>query len=386
MTRQKILYLTYESLKTQPILRSQVIPLIKAIAEQSNYETDLVTVEESPDRFVRQLSSSVRHLPVQKKNFLRDMVAGLRFMLKNGKNYQIVHVRSYFPMFYLLVYRLFRGRFRLIFDMRGLMPYEFKLRARRRPVYMRYYRVMLFFERLFVRMAGVIVVVSANFQRYLQSVYAVPEEKVFRVSTFAVMRADTPAQRKIVFPDISDPLIFVYSGSMEEWQQFDSVCLLFLEIQKAIPRARLLVLTNQADEAMTFLRHFGDDLFQVRTAPYQEMGGYLQQCHYGFLIRENHLVNQVAAPIKLNDYFSAGLKVIISPNIGDSQHLVEKYGLGLILNDYSHEGVCRFVRAYHEDLQENYDKKLIREVFREQFDIGIAVNKYIQIYNQLLER
>ena len=356
---KKILYLTYESLEKQPILYSQVLPLLNKICEKSEYEFDLVTFEDCNTDMQIPVLDNVNHIKFKKRIFFVNLIFTIFFLIKKGTKYDIYHVRSYFPMFFVLIYKIINPRIKIIFDMRGVMPYEFKLRARRRRIYIAYYYIMLFFEHIFVKFSNINVVVSSKFKEYLAK-YSMLESKIAIISTFSIERLMAQKKVNITYPNISNPLIFVYSGSMEEWQQFDKVCILFLQIHKSIPKSRLLVLTRDTDRAKNFLIGISEDLYHITTSSYLDLGSYIQQCDFGFLIRGNDIVNNVAAPIKLNDYLSSGVKIILSSGIGDSEELIKKYNIGLIVSDSSEKGISKFVAENYDSLYCSYDKTIVR--------------------------
>ena len=47
----------------------------------------------------------------------------------------------------------------------------------------------------------------------------------------------------------------------------------------------------------------------------------------------SHIANRVASPVKVAEYLQAGLKVIISPNIGDYSELIYATKFGYIWED-----------------------------------------------------
>jgi glycosyltransferase involved in cell wall biosynthesis len=49
---------------------------------------------------------------------------------------------------------------------------------------------------------------------------------------------------------------------------------------------------------------------------------YLIAADYGLLIREESVTNKVASPVKFAEYLACGLKIIISPNLGDYSEYV----------------------------------------------------------------
>jgi len=59
----------------------------------------------------------------------------------------------------------------------------------------------------------------------------------------------------------------------------------------------------------------------------------LRLCDFGILIREDTVTNQVASPTKYAEYLKAGLKVIISDNIGDMSAEVSANNLGYVWHD-----------------------------------------------------
>lgn len=54
---------------------------------------------------------------------------------------------------------------------------------------------------------------------------------------------------------------------------------------------------------------------------------------YALLLRKNNVTNRVAAPTKFAEYLAAGLKIIISPNIGDYSSMVVENKLGIIFHE-----------------------------------------------------
>ena len=58
----------------------------------------------------------------------------------------------------------------------------------------------------------------------------------------------------------------------------------------------------------------------------EQLDGYYQKCHYGFILREDVLVNNVACPTKLVEYLYYGIvPIVLSPNIGDFEALNYDY-------------------------------------------------------------
>lgn len=113
----------------------------------------------------------------------------------------------------------------------------------------------------------------------------------------------------------ADEVIFIYSGSSAGWQSFGLVDDMMCEYLKA-PKARLIVLSDHFDASFKVMQQFKDKL-SVQFVEPSKVKDYLFISDYGILYREQSVTNKVASPVKFAEYLNAGLKVIISDNLGD---------------------------------------------------------------------
>lgn len=174
----KIFYLTYESILKQPILESQVIPLIKNNENNIHYKLiifeNLFDILNNKDLIKREFENSdleIRIFP-KTKFFIFDMLILSIYLLFNTifclikKEKIIFHSRSYFPMFSLIFIKLFIN-VPIIFDMRGVLPEEFLIRkgwTKNNIIF----KILKIFEKIFIRIADSVVVVSRPFKKYIK--------------------------------------------------------------------------------------------------------------------------------------------------------------------------------------------------------------------------
>lgn len=112
--------------------------------------------------------------------------------------------------------------------------------------------------------------------------------------------------------------IYVYSGSLVSYQRFDETAFLFQGWRAVDPRARLLVLTPDADAARRRLAHLDPDAVRVTSARFDTVNGYLNAADAAFMLRRPSLVNQVASPTKFAEYCLAGLPVIMTDAVEEA--------------------------------------------------------------------
>ena len=108
---------------------------------------------------------------------------------------------------------------------------------------------------------------------------------------------------------------FVYTGSLAKWQCFEPTILLFKEIQKNIPTATLTIYTKEKNKAVEVLQKH-NVMAEVKYVPYQQLSKELEKFKYGFILREDNTVNNVATPTKMNTYLANGVIPIYTDVVG----------------------------------------------------------------------
>jgi len=132
----------------------------------------------------------------------------------------------------------------------------------------------------------------------------------------------------------SDMINVVYSGNLQKWQNVD----LMLDIiaDNLSPKITYTLLTGSPEEMKAKAASKGLDekknVFIYSVAP-DELVGYYNRANYGFILRDDIPVNNVACPTKLVEYMYYGIVPIVkSPNIGDFGAYGFEY---LKVNDFS---------------------------------------------------
>jgi len=120
-----------------------------------------------------------------------------------------------------------------------------------------------------------------------------------------------------------DDVVFVYSGNLQKWQNVG----LTIDCMNRIARDNyfFLFLSGQPEALQEMIRRrtTRDDLrYTVRKVAPEELSGYYEIAHYGFILRDDHLLNRVSAPTKLVEYLHHGLTAIVKYEVvGDAYSL-----------------------------------------------------------------
>ena len=165
-------------------------------------------------------------------------------------------------------------------------------------------------------------------------------------------------------------IIFVYSGSSSNWQSFSKIIFFTNKFLERNKKYKLLVLSNKTDLIIDFARKFPNQI-SIKWFNPEDVVKVLKICDYGLLIREESITNKVASPVKFAEYLYAGLKIIISPNIGDYSKFVVENNCGYLDNNFK-------VTLRNLTLKE---KKVNRELALNNFSKNSVIieNEYINL-------
>lgn len=161
-------------------------------------------------------------------------------------------------------------------------------------------------------------------------------------------------------------LVFAYAGSLAGWQSFDLLYNYIAPILQASPAARLFFLAGPDKNILRLEKEFPLQVMHRKVKP-AEVPAMLLAADYGLLIREQSVTNQVASPVKFAEYLACGLKVIISPGLGDYSSFVSQHDCGHVYTSYAPQAVA-------------FDDKLrIRQIALANFTKSAFTGSYRQI-------
>ncbi|MEO5643101.1 MAG: hypothetical protein ABIQ40_12300 [Bacteroidia bacterium] len=123
----------------------------------------------------------------------------------------------------------------------------------------------------------------------------------------------------------------VYSGGSADWQSFDALDNAMYSLLAKQNNLAVILLAKDLPSGMKIFADFGTRVKSMWLAP-EKVKAVLDSCDYGWMVREKSVTNAVASPVKFAEYLSAGLKVIISEELGDYSEFVKQHQAGIIYN------------------------------------------------------
>jgi GT2 family glycosyltransferase/glycosyltransferase involved in cell wall biosynthesis len=193
-----------------------------------------------------------------------------------------------------------------VIDIHGVVPEEFRLHND-------FYSAVLFEarERLAVRKSHLVIVVSEAMKSYLRQKYRSELRGPIAIFPMFLNVVPTLAPR----PYINGKPVVVYAGGLQKWQQVGKMI-------DAISRTAAVCAHRfycpDPDAIRTLLPEATRTHVIIDSKTHSELTELYAECHYGFILREDSVVNHVACPTKLVEYLAMGIVPIVdSANIGD---------------------------------------------------------------------
>lgn len=208
-----------------------------------------------------------------------------------------------------------------VIDVHGVVPEEFRLHND-------FYSAGLYEreERLAVRDSDMVIVVTDAMQTYLRQKYR--DELRGRVVIFPMFPrvASTLSPRAYV----NGKPVIVYAGGLHKWQQVPKMV---DAITRTVPICTHRFYSPDPDAVREMLPEAIREQVIIDRKGHEELIALYAECHYGFILREDIVVNHVSCPTKLVEYLAMGIVPIVDcDNIGDFKAMGMQYvSLGELL-------------------------------------------------------
>lgn len=149
---------------------------------------------------------------------------------------------------------------------------------------------------------------------------------------------------------------FVYVGSLKAWQCFEKTVYVYREIEKrAEVPTKFFIYTGQEEEAKKILNRYQVENYEISYVSSNKLNEELKKFKYGFVLREDITVNNVATPTKLSNYLANGIIPIYSSAIRSYDEFNQVNLFGIVCNmDDVETGIKNILK--HMDMNISIDE------------------------------
>lgn len=138
---------------------------------------------------------------------------------------------------------------------------------------------------------------------------------------------------------------FIYAGSVAPWQCFEQTIRMYKLIEDRVDNAFLRVLVREHDYARTVIENYNVKNYSLDFVPQSEIGKEMERAKFGFCLRGNTVVNNVATPTKLSTYVSHGVMPIYTDALVDFHKIAKNNEYCFCVNMESDEDVNKLIEA-----------------------------------------
>ena len=318
-------------------------------------------------------------------DFINVLVLGIITLLAN---IQIIHSHDRISAYYAtLLKRVFDVK--VIYDIHGV-GIEEAIYANRLEQDSQAYRTLEKREEFVIRNCDFVFCVSEKMRDYVSSKYDADISKFLVTPTnvdtsifLYSIQKKRMARNKL---GLDDKFVVLYMGHINSWQKTDALMTLFKSFLRKCNNAHFLVLTDGKDLFREKSREHGilGEFISTYTVQHKEVPDYAIASDVAVLLRDNSIVNRVASPAKFGEYLALGLPVVVTKGLGDTEEIVRKYNVGVVLENLDQRKMDKTVdellnlvksnasrlsddctRAANDLLSKNINMEKIRHVYED---------------------
>ena len=247
-------------------------------------------------------------------------------LIKNANNIYIHSIYNAKILFFNS--SLFEGK-NIILDLHGVVPEELRY-------YGKLFKSKIFskIEKEAIKTSNHVIFVTNKMKNYILSKYPkanftshilpIIPENLLSSKNIDIHKVDLLKKRLGIN---KDTVVFIYSGNAQKWQNIDLMLSTIKNIQN-VPNYKFIILTGQKDIFKKKLEQHGIEIknIHLESVSPENLAEYYYISNYGFILRDEHILNNVANPTKLVEYMYYGIIPIVkSENIGDYKDLGYEY-------------------------------------------------------------
>ena len=397
--KPRVLYVVYWG-AAEPLGRSLVLPAVKELASLGA-DLTLVTFEKPVDFKQRDVMAGIKgsldecdvrwvplryhkrpKLPATAFDFAHGVARSIASAL--GARPDIIHARTFIGGLMGMALRPVIGA-KLIYHNEGFYPDEQVdagvWRAGSRP-----HRAAKSLENRMYSRADAIIALSNRAKEVIEKLEDVRRKATPVIKVPSCVDLDDFQTSMSSPPDGPDMLRFVYAGNIGGRYRFEEIARFVSAASRRMGRVHLRVLTAAEPKvASSILRASGlpEGSWSIDKVSREAIPAELARADVGFNFLEQGISEHGGSPTKIGEYWAAGLPVISTPNVSDTDEIIRRERVGVIVGNHSDDGHSRAIEELRALLLDPDLGHRCRKAAENHYALKPACERQFALYQQL---
>ncbi|WP_276133818.1 hypothetical protein [Polluticoccus soli] len=198
--------------------------------------------------------------------------------------------------------------------------------------------------------SNMVTTVSGPLKQYLVRNYSAPDDTC--VVPCCVSSVAEDSYRELIRKqlELGDSKAILYLGGTQKYQHLEDLVLPFFKAALAQSDDCVAVFITQDKITMQVLVErfqLPKEKVRIVSVNQQEVAKYLSAMDAGLLLRAPSFLNNFSQPVKLGEYLSAGLPVIVEKGTGDVEQLLKPFEIGYTINLHERSSEVQYAEVRH---------------------------------------
>lgn len=225
------------------------------------------------------------------------------------KKSSIVYIQSIYNALYTIGF-IYLLKNTYVLDLHGVVPEELEMQRKKNLN-----KIFSYVEKILFKKINICISVTNRMEKHFKKKY--PDSNA-KYMVYAILPSHLNLYEIPLVDNGNRRVEIIYSGNAQVWQNVD---LMLSAIKNNISESiHYTILTGEPEifKEKIYQLNIDSKNVTIKSVKPEELEIYYQNSHYGFVLRDDLLVNQVACPTKIIEYLNYGIiPIVLSERIGD---------------------------------------------------------------------
>lgn len=393
-----MLYLVYWG-AAEPLGQSLVLPAVRRLAKLGT-DLTLVTFEKPGDLAnkdeIRRVSADLQEhgviwkklryhrrpkVPATAFDFIHGCVRSVLSQLPGRPD--VIHARTFVGgLMGMSLASVMRSK--LIYHNEGFYPDE-QVDAGVWRLNSAPHRFAKALERRLYSKSDAIVALSNRAKSIIESLPAVERKRTPVVVVPSCVDLDHFGSNRSAPYSHGDTLRIAYVGSVGGRYDFEGIGRFVSFLAREVKLHLRIVSRSERSLVETILDKSGlpDDAWSMNSIAYRDMPNELASQHAGLHFLRRGISDHGGSPTKIGEYWAAGIPVVVTPNAGDTEDIIRRDRVGVIVEQHTDEAYGRAARELLALLQDGALADRCRRAAEMHYALEPACARQFRLYEDL---